>query len=146
MGEIYHAICRKCGKETEYHIGGGFCTTEYHKETERLRKQIKEDIIWGKYGEMLKSTFENCNGNLGIYCDEQIFQCYKCKKICVTRENRISNFPYLKDNFKIEIDFFVPCPECGNKKMDKSPSFTHLLWCEKCKSPSLEMTQIGDWD
>jgi len=145
MGEIYGYICQKCGLSVEYRTGGGFNTPDYLEETKKLQEELKEDIIAGKYGKMLKATIEESDGNLGFYCDTQVLECTnrECRYIDVMREKRISNFPYLSLKYKMEINIFIGCPKCKIGRMEKTKN---ILWCHNCQAYSMFGGYIGDWD
>lgn len=147
MGELYEYTCEECGSTAKYRTGGGFCTPDYFKKTELLQKELEDEILAGKYGIMLKTTLEECNGDLCIYCGTELFECdnYKCRYTDVLHDKRISNFPYLRLKYTMEINMFIDCPKCENGKMRKvSPR--GAIWCKKCQRYSMIGGLIGFWD
>ena len=147
MGDFYKYKCKHCKNEQEFYTGGGFFTEEYYHEKEIFEKKLKEEILSGQYGELIKKLVaSDCNDELSIFCDTRLFQCDNCRKLSVCREKRITNeySDEYDDSYEIKISIFDNCPECHNGKL-KNISLYEMVPCPVC-AKTMELISFGKWD
>ena len=147
MGDFYKYKCKHCEYEQEYYTGGGFFTEDYYRETELSQKKLKDDILLGKYGNLLKQLVENdVNDELSISCNTKLFQCDSCRALSVCHAKLITNYQseqYL-ESYKIKIQIYDTCPLCDNGKL-KDISYSEIIPCPKC-AKTMELVEFGKWD
>lgn len=145
MGTTYKYKCNSCGFEKEYFIGGGFFTENYFRETQKLNKELKNDALEGKFGNIVKAVVKADTGNeLFFSCGEQLFQCNGCKTIKIWWEKRIKSHWNSNNQYDLDIEIKQKCPECGDKGFNKIKNFAPL--CPECKKETLELISLGRWD
>lgn|GEM_PF-1342562 len=145
MGNLYIYKCKNCQSEIEYKTGGGFFTSEYFEETEKLTNQFKDEALSGKYGKIIKAIAENNDGNIEYNRNTKLFRCNECKAVNVLRAKEISNFPYIKSEYSLSVKISVQCPEC-HKGIMETVNLFEPIWCEKCQDYSSELISFGFWD
>lgn len=144
MGDLYGYKCNKCGFEHNYHLGCGFGSDNYNKETERLCNELKEDSTSGKYGPIIKAILDTNHGDIFFSCETELFQCQDCKALLVHRDKYIGLWQRPTNQYELDINFKQACPECGSMNFKKADKYFPI--CPKCKEDFLELSTFGNWD
>lgn len=147
MGRTYTYECNKCGYEKEFDIGGAtFLPGDYYEVTEELETQLKEEILSGKYGNLMKTMVDADNkGELRFSCDTDIFQCRRCMALVVHRKKNIRLWRDSDKQYKLEVNINQNCPECGSQWFEILDT-RYNPRCPKCKDAFLELVSFGNYD
>lgn len=145
MGRIYEYRCEHCGHEKTYRVGCGFLGFEdYRSKMNTEEKKLKKEIFDEKYGEHLKKVIESDETHFVFSCNEELYQCGKCKRIFVLPSREIEHSKLRNYTAKIVFDEF--CPECRNDFPIDKISGKNIIYCPKCKNGVAQLTCLGNWD
>ena len=150
MGQFYHYKCNHCGYDQKYQIGGGFFTKEHWNETDKLRIQLKNELLNGEYGSVFQTLAQT--GNLEYDCDTALYQYRTCRALTVRRGKRVE-YRYSQQYgqsilessvFDFSVEFDKHCTQCGIEQMEQVDINTVI--CPQCKERLLELVNYGWWD
>ena len=125
--------CDKCDYEKTIYIRGGMLDDEYFQETASLERELRQEVLSGKYGDLMREIASAYDDQLMFRTHETVFQCDHCLNISVERDKRICSKNGFMSDFDIDIKMNVPCKNCGGS-LPMRRVFDTMAVCPECGS------------
>lgn len=130
MGEMYKAVCPKCGYKTKLCLGFGFVSINLERSASFLREDEQAAVM--------KIAAEGMISEFNI--ENKVTECAECR---IIGSQMIID---IMENDKTKHRFGNLCSKCGKELTVREEGENGEYTCPKCGQGVLEMEMTGVWD